>query len=185
MPYLATHGIRFESSSLRRQLPLRYFRIHVTEGDERYLAIFGFDLDRLMPDFFGLFKPDAFRRFDDLAHVRVESTPDHDVDAGLVTFHVRGDADKRQSLGFFLIAYVGTQHLPGNDPSFVLLAEVVEESDPLFAWDLSAKHGDLLTERRYAPTAWRKAFLLAFIVYSTPSTLRWSGMRTINTGHLA
>ena len=110
------------------------------ECDQRDFAFFGFYLDGLMSRLFGLFEPDAFRRLDDLGHVRVEPPSDYDVDARLL-FHLRADTNERQSLRFLLIAKVGTQHFPVNNPSFVSLAEIIEESDPLFAWDLFAKDG--------------------------------------------
>ncbi len=74
------------------------------KGKERHRAVGGFDFDRLVSRLFGLFKPNALRRVDDLGHVGIGSAPDHDVNAGLATFGVCADADQRQSGGFLLIA---------------------------------------------------------------------------------
>ena len=74
------------------------------KGHERHRAVRGFDFDRLVSWLVGLFKPNALRRVDDLGHVGIGSTPDHDIDAGLGAFYIRANADKRQSGGFFLIA---------------------------------------------------------------------------------
>src|ERR687898_481085 len=60
--------------------------------------------------------------------------------AGRATFYVCADAHQRQSGRFLLIAYVATEHLPINDPCFVLLTKVVEEFDPLLARDLCGRH---------------------------------------------
>ena len=64
------------------------------KGKERHRAVGGFDFDRLVSRLFGLFKPNALRRVDDLGHVGVESAADCDVNAGLGAF-VGANADKR------------------------------------------------------------------------------------------
>ena len=98
----------------------------------------------------GLFKPDVFRRFDDLSHVRIGSTADYDVNARLTTF-VGADPDQRQSVGFLLIADIAPKHLPVNDPSLVFFAEIIEKPDPLFTRNFLATHVDLLTLIRCLP----------------------------------
>src|SRR5919108_632803 len=104
MPYLLPQGTACRPLRLRQQ-SLYLFRIDVAEAQDRNPAIFGFDLYRLMSRSFRLFNPNAFGGFDDLGHVRVDSTPYYDVNTGAI-FGVCADADKRQSGRFLLIAYV-------------------------------------------------------------------------------
>src|SRR5437016_8212467 len=139
-------------SILRRQQPLHLFGVNVPKGHERHPAVFGFDLYRLVSRLVRLFKPDVFGRFDDLGHVRVESTADYDLNAWLTSF-VGTDPDQRQPGSFLLIAYIAPKHLPGNDPSFVVFAEIIEEPDPLFGRNFFATHVDLLTPDLLSPLA--------------------------------
>src|SRR5262245_26418971 len=129
-----------ELLSPRRQLALGFFGSNVVEVQKRLYSIFGFNLYRLVSRYSRLLNPDAFGRIDEARQVGVGSAADDDLDPVLASFHIGADAYQRQLVGFLLIADVGADNFQSDNPSFVVLAEVVEELDPLFAWNLSRLH---------------------------------------------
>src|SRR5205085_7720 len=58
---------------------------------------------------------------------------------------IGSDAYERQLVRFLLRADVSAQHFHGRQPTFVLLAERLEESVPLLAWNLSRRHNRSLS----------------------------------------
>src|SRR5262245_14551211 len=72
-----------------------------------------------------------------------------------------------------LIADVYADDFQSDNPSFVVLAEVVKEPQPLFARNISRLH--------VSPPL--KAY--RYVSNDPTSTICLSGMRTISTGHLA
>src|SRR5215813_1756817 len=125
---------------LRRQLALGFFGWNVMEVQNRLYSIFGFNLYRLVSGHFRLLNPDVFRPVDEALYVEVRFAADHKIDPVLASFHIGADPHQGQPVSFILVADVGADHFQSNNPSFVVFAEVVKVSDPLFAWNLSRLH---------------------------------------------
>src|SRR5262245_9548188 len=142
------------------------------EVQKRLYSIFRFNLYRLVSRYPWLLNPDVLRPLDEALYVDARFAADHKIDPVLASLHIGADAYQRQPAGFLLIADVGADHFHRDNPSFVVLTEVVKVSDPLFAWNLSRLHV-------FPPPR------IDYVSSVPTSTMRRSGMRTISTGHLA
>src|SRR4030095_821004 len=132
--------IRNEFLCLRRQLTLGSFGRNAMEVQKRLYSIFGLNLYRLVSRYPWLLNPDVFRPVDESLYVDAGFGAVHKIATFLASLHIGADSHQRQPASFLLIADVGANHFHSDNPSFVVLAEVVKVSDPLFAWNLSRLH---------------------------------------------
>src|SRR5215813_4437938 len=110
------------------------------EVQKRLYSVFGFNLYHLVSRYFRLLYPDAYRIVYEALYIDVRFAPDHQIDTVLASFHIGADSHQRQPVSFLLISDVVADHFQSNNPSFVVLTEIVKVFDPLFAWNLSRIH---------------------------------------------
>src|SRR5262245_31896659 len=131
---------RNEFLSPRRQLALGSFGLNMMEVQKRLYSIFRFNLYHLVSGYPRFLNPDMFRPIDEASHVGVGLAANDDIDPVLASFNIGADSHQGQSVSFILIADVRADHFQSNNPSFVVLTEVVKISGPLFAWNISRLH---------------------------------------------
>src|SRR5688572_23166204 len=113
-----------------------------TKAHDRRLPILRLEFQSFVSAFFRFHQPQMHRRFDGVSHVILRFvTRDNGNAFFILVPAIDTDPDERPYAGFHALIGSSPRYFNGSQPSIVLTAEALAESDPFVASNLSRVHG--------------------------------------------